>query len=358
MSTNSGHIIVTGAAGFIGSHICHELVTRGHNVIGIDDESGGSGILNIIERQPDFETTKEACLPDSFQYMKEDCVFAFKRKELLSKDCSGDTLVHCAANAREGASQFQPRAVTYRNMYAYAVMLSEFLRRGGKRVVLFSSMAVYGDQTPPFDETMPRRPEDIYGVNKAAMEHMTEILAEVHNFDYVIIRPHNVGGEGQALHDKFRNVMGIFMNRIMRKEPLFIYGNGLQTRAFSYILDSLPCFIKCIEDLRSVNGEIINIGGMHPITVAYLAATVKEAMGVPNTYPVEFFPARPREVKYAFSTYEKSVRLLGYNEDTYGWENGVRRMALWAGKKGPQEWKNTDVLELVNEKTPKPWLTK
>jgi UDP-glucose 4-epimerase len=267
-----------------------------------------------------------------------------------------DTLVHCAANAREGASQFQPYSVCQRNLAAYGSILSACIAAGVKKVVLFSSMAIYGDQTPPFDERLPAKPIDVYAVNKHAMEETTRILAGVHGFAYTIIRPHNVFGERQALNDIHRNVIAIFMNRIMRGESLFIYGDGEQCRAFSYIYDSLPCFLEVVLRGASdvLNQETINIGGTTPITINELAHNVKTAMGVPN-HLIEYLPDRPCEAKEAFTTHQKSVDLLGYEEST-GWARGIHAMAAWAKERGPQQWQNTDKLELITDDTPQPWV--
>lgn len=327
-------ILVTGGAGFMGSHIVDMLLDKGYDVYSVDDLSGG--YMRNVNLNAKF--------------LKVDLGDVKKNEKLIAK-IKPEFIFYLAANAREGASQFQPFAVTYRNFYAYINTLKNAItQRTLRKIVLFSSMAVYGNQTAPFDEAMERRPEDIYGVNKAAMERTTEILSSVHDFDYTIIRPHNVFGERQSLSDRYRNVIGIFMNKIMRKEPLLIYGDGEQVRAFSYIFDSLPCYIKCLDD--STNSEIINIGGIEKITINKLAELVCDAMGVEN-YPKEYLPARPCEVKYAYCTYEKSVRLLGYKE-RIGYEEGIRRMAKWAKEMGLQEWV-TEKLEIYSSKAPAWW---
>jgi UDP-glucose 4-epimerase len=327
-------ILVTGGAGFMGSHIVDVLIASGYDVYSADDLSGGY-MRNVNPKA---------------KFFKIDLGEAKKNDKLIQK-VKPEIIFYLAANAREGASQFQPSAVTYRNFYAYITTLKNAIKyKTLRKIILFSSMAVYGNQKPPFDETMERKPEDIYGVNKAAMERSTEVLSSVHDFAYTIIRPHNVFGERQSLSDKFRNVIGIFMNRIMRKEPLLIYGDGEQVRAFSYIFDSLPCYIKCLDG--STNDEIINIGGIEKIAINKLADIVCEAMGVKD-YPREYLPSRPCEVKYAYCTYEKSQRLLGYKEEI-GYEEGIRRMAKWAKEMGPQEW-TTEKLELHSEKAPTWW---
>ncbi|MBI4557313.1 MAG: NAD(P)-dependent oxidoreductase [Candidatus Hydrogenedentes bacterium] len=332
------NVVVTGGAGFIGAHIVDALAERGNLVVAVDDESGG-----------DFQNVYAS----SVLRRRLDCGNFAAMKELYLKH-GIDTVVHCAANAREGTSAFQPDAVTRRNMGAYAATLSAAIAAGVKNVVLFSSMAVYGDQKPPFEEATPPKPVDVYGLNKASMEAMTAQLSGLHGINYVVIRPHNVFGERQSLSDKHRNVVAIFMNRIMRGEPLFIYGDGEQKRAFSYIADSLPCFIAATERCARLHNEIINVGSTEHLTVNQLADAVCEEMGVPS-YPRDHLPERPLEVKTAFPTYTKSEKLLDYAESV-GWKEGIRRMAAWAKAQGPQKWRNSDPLEIITEKTPKPWI--
>jgi UDP-glucose 4-epimerase len=330
-------ILVTGVAGFMGCHVASGLLKAGHEIIGIDDLSGG-----FRENIPDGITFFEVDLRDA------------AATERVVKANPPDMLCHLAANAREGASQFQPRDVCGRNLMAYANVLVPAIRSGTmKKVVLYSSMAVYGDQDPLFDETMPRRPVDVYGVNKKAMEEMTEILSDVHEFMYTIIRPHNVFGERQSLRDPFRNVVGIFMNRIMRGEPLYVYGDGEQKRAFSYIGDSLPAFLRAVELRPDLDRQIVNVGGSEPVTVNEMLKLVVSEFQA--RVEVVHLPDRPREVKNAYSTWQKSVDLLGY-EEKYGLREGIRRMAAWAREQGPQPWRE-EALELPSDKAPSIWMT-
>lgn len=328
-------VLVTGAAGFMGGHLAEGLAAAGHEVMGIDDLSGG--FRQNVAPEVTF-----------FQIDLRDA----QATERVVQDSLPEVLCHLAANAREGASQFQPRDVCGRNLMAYANVLVPSLQCQVKKVVLYSSMAVYGDQEPPFDEQMPREPVDVYGVNKTAMEEMTEILADVHEFDYTIIRPHNVFGERQSLRDPFRNLVGIFMNRIMREEPLYVYGDGEQRRAFSYIEDSLPAFLRAAEIRPELNRQIINVGAKQPITVNELLRLVVADFGVQPE--VHHLPDRPREVKNAYCTWQKSDELLGY-EERHGLEEGIHRMAEWARSVGPQPWRE-ERLELPSAKAPRIWL--
>ncbi len=331
-------VLVTGCAGFMGSHIVGELIQKGYCVYGIDDFSGGS-----YENIYDYTNS-------GLNFIQQDLSDATATGEIIS-NIKPNVVFHLAANAREGASFFQPMNIVQRNYQAYINVLEPAIKYGLDKVILFSSMAVYGDQIPPFSEEMKRQPVDIYGINKAAMEHTTELLSEIHEFRYTILRPHNVYGVRQSLKDPYRNVIGIWMNRIMRREPMYIYGDGEQTRAFSYIKDSLPCYIKCI-DSDDTNGKIINIGGKNPISINMLKRIVCHAMGVDN-YNIVYLSERPGEVKNAWCTSDKSERILGYDEKT-DITAGIEKMAVWAKKCGAQKW-SEEKLTLWNKKAPSVW---
>ena len=328
----SKNILVTGNAWFIGSWIADALVEKGEEVYGIDDFSGG----NIENYSSDYEMfTIDLRIPSQV--------------ERVIKKVRPEIIFHLASCAREGASAFQPLYVTQTNYQAFMNLIEPAIKYGLEKFIFTSSISVYGNQTPPFNEGMSKKPVDIYGVNKAATERSIELLSEIHEFDYMILRPHNVFGIRQSLTDKFRNAVAIFMNRIMRKEPIYIYGDGKQERAFSYIDDSLPSFVRAIER----KNEIINVGGMHKTSVNHLVNLVCNAMGVSLDYPRKHLPDRPREVKYAYPSYEKSERVLGYKEEV-GYEEGIKRMAVWAKAKGRQNW-TTEPLSLKNAKTPITW---
>lgn len=340
-------ILVTGAAGFMGSWISHKLVEKGYFVYGIDDLSGGS-----IENIKDLKNGK-----NNFEFHNldlsdtgNDFGIGNTVKETIER-IKPQIVYHLAANAREGASFFQPLEIVKRNLLGYTNVLEGAIKGGElDKVILFSSMAVYGNGIAPFNEEDKREPVDIYGINKASMEHMTEILSNVHNFRYTILRPHNVFGEHQCLCDVYRNVIGIWMNKIMKGEDIYIYGDGRQKRAFSYIGDSIDCYIRAMDS--ECDSEIINIGGSVPITINTLSEIVTRYMDVQG-YPIKYLSDRYGEIKDAWCTVDKSRRLLGYKEDI-GFDKGIERMAKWAKKRGNQEWK-CEKLSLWNEKAPEWW---
>ena len=213
-------------------------------------------------------------------------------------------------------------------------------------------MARYGkgEGPPPFNEDMKPQPEDVYASNKVASEGVTRALGAVHNFKHCIVVPHNVFGIRQCF-DRYRNVVTIFANNVMRGEPITIYGDGTQRRAFSYIDDSLPCYLAAVDG--AADGHTVNIGGQVPITINALADAVREDMGVP-THPIKYtHQLRPLEVDQAWCTTALSEQLLGYKE-TVGWREGVRRTCTWAKAQGPQDW-TQEPLELRGPNLPETW---
>lgn len=335
-------ILVTGAAGFMGSHLVDSLVTNtAHEVFGVDDLSGGY-LRNV---HPKSHFTKL----DLRNKKNVESYIAHIQPELL---------YYLAADATEGRSQFTPISATERNYVAYLYTLVPAIKNGLKKVVLTSSMSVYGNQQTPFSEEMPTKPEDIYAIAKTAMEQSTAILSKVYGFDYVIIRPHNVYGPKQNLSDPYRNVIGIFINCILQKKHFFIYGDGRQKRAFTYIDDFTPYCLA--SGLRSnVNGEIINIGPRQEHTINEVSSIVLHTFFGSKNIPKNLMPVyldpRPQEVKEAFCTSTKAEKLLGYTT-SMNLEEGVARMVKWAKSIGPQEFTYlSEGLELETSKTPKTW---
>lgn len=335
-------ILVTGAAGFMGSHLVDALLAEGHSVYGVDDMSGG--YRRNIHPKSHFTALDLRNRAATDAYVRE------VRPALI---------YHLAADATEGRSQFTPITSTERNYLAYLNLLVPAIREGMRKMVLVSSMSVYGAQPAPFEEEMPRLPEDIYAIAKAAMERATEILSEVHGFRYTIIRPHNVYGERQNIADPYRNVIGIFINCLLNGKPFYIYGDGEQQRAFCHIDDFTPYCLRAGYE-GAADGEIFNIGPREEVTINQVARLVLQAFGYdpdnppPALRPVHL-PARPKEVRKAFCSLEKSQRILGYRT-TVPIEEGIRRMVAWAKTLGPQPMRYLkDGLELTTGNAPETW---
>lgn len=330
-------ILVTGAAGFMGSHLAELLAKEGHEVYGIDN----------------FSIGRKINIPSNIEFIECDLIDAKKVEDLI-KRIKPTLVYHLAAWAHEGLSQFMPRLITENNYNAFLNLVIPCINNGMERMVVASSMSVYGAQKTPFSEEMPLAPEDVYAVAKAAMEKTVEILADVHGFKYTIIRPHNVYGPRQALWDPYRNVAAIFINRLMKGLPPVIYGDGNQTRAFSYIDDVNPYIANAGFSDETV-GETINIGPTEEYTINELAKTVLEIFGM-DLKPI-YMPMRPREVKDAYCTNDKAKKLLGYQTSTT-LKEGLTKMIEWAKTLGPQEFKYLDEIELTGKNIPETWLKK
>lgn len=340
----NNRILVTGAGGFIGSHIANRLRDQGYkNVFSVDDLSGG-----FLENLKDSSRFTELDLRD-------------KRKTFLYiKKIKPEIVFHLAADATEGRSQFTPQSCIERNLNVYLNVLIPAINNGVRKIILTSSMSVYGSQKPPFNEKMQRKPDDIYGVVKSTMEQSTEILSKVHGFKYIIVRPHNVYGQNQNLSDPYRNVVAIFINCLLNNKNFYIYGKGDQKRAFTHIDDVVPYIIESAF-LKKAENQIFNVGPTEEYSINYLAKIVLKNFfpdrKIPGHLAPEYLPARPLEVENAWCTVGKAQKILGY-KTTVSIEEGVKRMIEWAKAKGPQKFEYLDSLEIENATTPKLWTKK
>lgn len=329
-------ILVTGSAGFMGSWLHEELVKRGHYVVGLDSLLGGY----------------KSNIKKDWNFIKLD-LRNFNKLKKIFEETKFDIIFHLAAYAAEGQSIFSPRLINDLNITPMNNLLVLSVNYDVKRFVFTSSMAVYGKQKPPFSEDMPRKPVDPYGIGKAYCENMLEVFSEVYGLEYVIIRPHNVYGPRQNIADPYRNVLGIWMNRILRNLPPIIYGDGKQTRAFSYIEDVTKALANA-GFYKKAKNEIINLGSDEVVTINKACKTLLEITNF-NFKPI-YEKERPNEVKHAYCTIEKSVRLLDY-ENKHSLKEGLKKMWKWAKKIGAQKPTYKLPLEIVKN-APKVWVKK
>jgi UDP-glucose 4-epimerase len=305
--------LVTGGAGFIGSHVAEDLLRLGHKVTVLDDLSGG------------FEDN----VPAGAEFVKGS-VTDHALVDRLFAEGRFEHVFHLAAYAAEGLSHFIRRFNYENNLLGSVNLINASVNTGVKCFVFTSSIAVYGEGQLPMTEDMPPRPEDPYGASKLAVEHDLHAAKKMFGLDYVVFRPHNVYGERQNIGDRYRNVAGIFMNQILLGKPLSIFGDGAQTRAFTYIKDVSPIIAQSAFR-PDAWGKVFNIGSEKPFTVNELAEEVRRAMGAPG-HPIEHLPTR-NEVVHAFSTHDRLKKVFGY-EPKYGLAEGVAAMAAWARKAG------------------------
>jgi UDP-glucose 4-epimerase len=307
--------LVTGGAGFIGSHVAERLVRKGHRVVVLDDLSGGFR-----------ENVPEGSLFIKGSILDHDLL------NRLFEEHRFDYVYHLAAYAAEGLSHFIKRFNYNNNVVGSVNLINESVNHGVRRFVFTSSIAVYGAGQSPMSEDMMPRPEDSYGIAKFAVEQELKVSHEMFGLDFTIFRPHNVYGERQNIGDRYRNVVGIFMNQLLQGEPMTIFGDGEQERAFTHIDDVSPAIADCI-DMPGARNEVFNVGADVPFTVNHLARVVSGAMG--RECKIKYLDAR-NEVKVAFSDHSKSARVFGGVKKT-SLEDGIRAMAEWVKQHGARK---------------------
>lgn len=324
--------LITGGAGFIGSHVVRHCLDLGHKVIVLDDLSGG-----FEDHIPEGAIFVQGSVYD--EVLVEDLFNQYKF----------DYVYHLAAYAAEGLSHFIRRFNYNNNLVGSINLINESVKHKVKCFVFTSSIAVYGAGQLPMTEATVPQPEDPYGVSKYAVELDLKAAHEMFGLDYVIFRPHNVYGENQNIGDKYRNVIGIFMNQIMQGKQLTIFGDGTQTRAFSYIDDVAIPIAKCVNVPASFN-QIFNIGADKPYSVNELAEVVCAEFGVAPD--INYLSAR-NEVLHAYSDHAKAHSVFG--EPTgIDLKEGIARMAAWARKVGARASQEFGNIE-ITEKLPDGW---
>ncbi|MBI1344488.1 MAG: NAD-dependent epimerase/dehydratase family protein [Terrimonas sp.] len=329
------NVLVTGGAGFIGSHVVHHCKEMGFNVVVLDDLSGG------------FEDH----IPAGAIFVKGSVTDHLLLSELFS-EYRFEYVYHLAAYAAEGLSHFIRRFNYNNNLVGSINLINESVKHKVKCFVFTSSIAVYGKGQLPMTEAMTPVPEDPYGVSKYAVELDLRSAHEMFGLNYVVFRPHNVYGENQNIGDKYRNVIGIFMNQIMQGKQLTVFGDGTQTRAFSYIDDVAIPIAKCVNIPASFN-QVFNIGADVPYTVNELATVVCNEFGVRPD--IKHLKAR-NEVLHAYADHTKAHNVFG---DPSGVDlaEGIKRMATWAKKVGARKSQEFDNIE-ITEKLPDGWEVK
>lgn len=308
-------MLVTGAAGFIGSHVAEQLLRRGHEVVGLDDLSGG-----FTDNVPNGTIFVQGTVLDAALLSR-----IFKEHRITH-------VFHLAAYAAEGLSHFIRRFNYTNNVVGSMNVLNEAVKAEVRCFVFTSSIAVYGAGQTPMRESLTPEPEDPYGIAKYAVEMDLHAARRMFGIDSIVFRPHNVYGERQHIGDRYRNVIGIFMNQLMRGEPMSIFGDGSQTRAFSYIGDVAPLIADSIDVPAALN-QVFNVGADEPTPVNELAVKVARAMG--REPAIRYHEAR-KEVLHAVADHSRVAEVFGYRA-TWSLDRGLQQMAEWALRVGPRE---------------------
>ena len=336
MNKPSRKILVTGVAGFLGSHLAEKLSELNHEVIGIDNMSGGY----------------KDNIPKKIKFFNFDCCNLQKMTEAMK---GVEIVYHCAATAHEGLSVFSPVEITRNNYMASVSVFTSAIVNKVKRIIFCSSMARYGDQKTPFTENMNPKPIDPYAISKVAAENVLINLCELNNIEWVIAVPHNIIGPRQKYDDPFRNVVSIMINRMLQNKAPIIYGDGEQKRCFSYIDDCLSCLLPML-DQKNLNKQIINIGPDEEFVTVNKVAEICSNITGSNLKPI-YKKDRPREVKHASCSADKARKLLNYKTKT-DLENGILQTYNYIKRRGSRPFEYHINIEIKNELTPEVWTKK
>ncbi len=336
MNEGPQKVLVTGVAGFLGSHLAEKLLDLNHEVVGVDNMTGGY----------------EDNIPKKIKFFKFDCCNLKQMNEAMKNI---DVVYHCAATAHEGLSVFSPFEITKNNYLASVSVFSAAVSNKVKRIVFCSSMARYGDQQTPFTEDMNPKPVDPYAISKVAAENVLINLCELNNIEWVIAVPHNIIGPRQKYDDPFRNVVSIMINRMLQKKAPIIYGDGKQKRCFSYIDDCISCLVPMLNQ-KNLNKQIINIGPDEEFVTINEISNICSNVTGSNLKPI-YKKDRPREVKHATCSADKARKLLNYKTKT-NLHDGILKTFHYIEKRGPKPFQYYINLEIKNELTPESWSKK
>ena len=317
----SNKVLITGVAGLIGSNLSKYLIKKGHSIIGIDDLSGG---------YKDF-------VPPEVKFYQFNLLDEEKLKEVFKKE-KPEYVFHLAAYAAEGLSPYIRKFNYENNLICSVNVINNCVNNNIKKIIFTSSMAVYGVGNPPFNEQQIPSPIDPYGVAKFSVEQDLKEAYEKFGLKYTIIRPHNVIGINQNIWDRYRNVIGIWIRKVINNEPISIYGDGLQKRAFSDIKFYMEPFEKVIYDF---DNEIFNVGADKEFKILDVANLLKE-ISSKHGFSSSIVHYEPRtEVKDAFCNHDKAKQLLNFVDQTNIYET-IEEMFLWALKQPNREVKYMD----------------
>jgi UDP-glucose 4-epimerase len=326
-------VFVSGVAGFLGSHLADAFTHRGDDVVGCDNMIGG-----------DLQN-----LPEGIRFEQADCGDIDDMKRLLT---GVDLVYHCAAIATEGLSVFSPAIIAKHVYENTAGLLAAAASKRVKRFVYCSSMARYGHGKPPFREDQPADPVDPYGIAKYAGELLVRNVAQTHGFEHVIAVPHNIIGPKQKYDDPYRNVASIMINRMLQGKQPIIYGDGEQSRSFSFVQDCVDPLLA-MATKPGLSGEIINIGPDEEVTtINELARTIADILKF-KLQPI-YVADRPQEVRSATCSADKARKLLGYRTKV-SLAEGLQSMVQWIRAHGPRPFEYHLPIEIDSPLVPVTW---
>lgn len=305
------HVLVTGGAGFIGSHTVEMLLAAGDRVTVLDDLSTGSlANLEAIKDHP------------AFRFIKGDVTrpLAPQLGELVPSH-----VVHLAAQVSVIASMDDPHGDLERNLVGTLRVIELARLRGLEKIVFASSAATYGDAAQPSVETLAPQPLSPYGIHKLASEHHLRVAALAHGVPTVSLRFFNVYGPRQVPTSPYAGVISIFLARAARAEPLVLFGGGVATRDFVFVRDLVRAIALALGG-GPTQGEAMNLGTGAAISVRELALAVLEVTG--SSSALVDAPARPGEALHSRADVSRIASALGWHATT-SLQQGLGETARW-----------------------------
>ncbi|MBM4311225.1 MAG: NAD-dependent epimerase/dehydratase family protein [Deltaproteobacteria bacterium] len=317
--------LITGGAGFIGSHLVEACLERGHQVIVLDDLSTGKK-----ENLPAGRT--------GLHFVEGDITDQQILNQIVRTHADIDYVFHLAALVSVPQAMAEPARAHAINFDGTLLLLETFRGRTLKKFVFASSSAVYGDtKTVPVHEAAPTQPISTYGADKLMAEHYLRIYNDSFSLPSIACRFFNVFGERQDPSSPYSGVISIFFDRATAckngsRDPLIIYGDGQQTRDFIYVKDVVNALVFLAET-EAVRGTVFNVGYGQQTTVAELARKIMEIIGADCA--VEFHDPRAGDIR--FSAADITTLLAAKFEFAYRLESGLRHLRQFLQKKTPFE---------------------
>ena len=308
-------VLVTGGAGFIGSHLADRLIALGYDVVVIDNESTG-----LREN-----------VPAAAHYIKGN---VSNREDLEQAFAVGlDAVCHIAGQVSLIRSFTDPTIDLRTNVEGTLNVLQLCLKYRVARLLYAGSMTAYGNTTVlPTPEDTPCEPVSYYGITKYAAEGYVRTTAKRPDLDFTFnttcFRMYNVYGPRQAVDNPYQGVLGIFLGNVLRGEPITIYGDGNQSRDFVYIDDVVQAWVSALRDPSSYGG-VFNLGSGRQLMINDLARIVVDEVGGGREYLIVHEPTRPGELRRVEADISRARSVLGW-EPRVPFEHGLAETARWA----------------------------
>ena len=309
-------VLVTGGAGFIGSHMVDRLLADGHEVVVIDNLATG-----LRENVP---ATARFVLGDVSKLEDVERAFAGGL----------DAVFHIAGQVSLIRSYTNPTIDLRTNVMGTLNVLTTCVAHRVPRLIYASSMTVYGSDAPlPTPEDSPCEPVSFYGITKYAGERYVHVMAARRDLDspfkITAFRMYNVYGTRQALDNPYQGVLGIFLGNLLRKEPITIFGDGEQSRDFIYIADVVRAWVAALKS-ESTFGRVFNVGSGRRLTINQLADAVLRAFHQSrSSWEVRYLPARPGEQRHVEADVRNLTSALGW-KPAISFEDGLSETLRWA----------------------------